>query len=148
MKKGVFMSINNYNTTQLNKPNIVISNRTTRYVRNIAIALLAIAVLGAILTFACHGGIGIGAIGSDVMVFGGGAGVIAGVAYLGLRFVRDQLQKRKARKDWKTFDKTSLWNRQVSLRDGDTLKIPEIQLGKKKYTVEIIKGGKVTLRNK
>ena len=84
-----------------------IQNKSTKVIGTILLALAIIAAVGAIGAFAMHGGIA--SIGSDVMMFGGGAAGLAGLAYFGLK-IRDAVEKHHSKKAWEKVKKVELEN--------------------------------------
>lgn len=148
MSKGV--SGESQSLRPLEHPKVEVNNKLTRYARNAAIGLVAIAAIGALATFTAHGGFA--SIGSDAMIFGGAGAVVAGAAYGGLRFVRDRRQANEAKKELKNVvSEESLREEIASLKNGSTLK-KQVKLKGKTYEMEVLKQndgiGKVNLKNK
>jgi len=141
--------------TPLNNPKVQVNNKLTRVARNIAIGLVFAAALGAIVTFTAHGGVGSAA--SDVMVFSGGAAVLSGGAYLGLRFARDRMQANKAKDEFERkvaagdAGFADVGEEIGSLKNGATME-KEVKLHGKKYLMRVLKKDNgvhsVNLKNK
>lgn len=134
----------------LDNPKVEVNNKLTRYARNAAIGLVAIAAIGALATFTAHGGFA--SIGSDAMIFGGAGAVVAGAAYGGLHFARDRRQANAAKKALKNVvSEQGLIDEMSSMKNGSTLK-KQVKLNGETYEMEVLKQndgiGKVNLKNK
>jgi hypothetical protein len=143
-------------STPLHNPNIKVSNKLTRMVKKASIGLSVICIFGVITTFAAHGGYA--SIGSDLMIFGGGAAILSIIGWGALHFGRDRRQVNKAKEEFKrqlnegeeeSF--TQDIGEEIScLKPGSELR-RKITLNGKIYMIEVLKSnngiGRVNIKN-
>lgn len=117
-----------------------IRSTATKWLGRIAIALAIIAVAGVAMTFAMKGVNihALGSIGSDVMIFGGGAAGLSGVGWLASKAI-DYYNKRQAQRD---FDNPLLGNDARVRAETSVADALDNDLISAKYAQPILMNGK------
>lgn len=130
---------------QLIKVSYDITNKSTSVVGKIFVALAIITALGALATFC--GAHSIAGPGSGVLVFGGGAAVLSGIIYAGMK-IRDWKERVAIDKEWKSmgdgdknYRKNELITKIMAISKGDEIITP-IKLNGEEYSLRARRGDK------